>query len=96
MSKNPDRTEMNRPKKNEESGRFELRFYSGYKGKETPQSVIIGSREFNIDEIIWRKRVLDRKSGKRYEAFKCKMQGDTVKIKVFESGEWEISFSDKK
>ncbi len=87
---------MNRSKQNEESGRFDLRFHSGYKGKETPQSVIIGSRKFNIDEILWRKRVLDRKSGKRHEVFKCKMEGDTVKIKVFESGEWEISFSDKK
>ena len=87
---------MKSSKKNEESGRFELRFHSGYKGRETPRSVIIGSRKFNIDEILWRKRVLDRKSGKRHEVYKCKMEGDTVKIKVFESGEWEISFSDKK
>jgi len=72
---------------------FELKFYSGYKGKEVPKSVVIGSREFIIEEIISRKRVLDQKSGRRFEVYKCKMEGEMVEITVFESGEWEISFS---
>ncbi len=72
---------------------FELKFYSGYKGKEIPKSVVIGSREFIIEEIISRKRVLDQKSGRRFEVYKCKMEGEIVKITVFESGKWEISFS---
>jgi hypothetical protein len=84
---------MRRPKKNEEGGMFELKFYSGYKGKEIPKAVVIGNREFNIEEIISRKRVLDQKSGRRFEVYKCKMEGDIVEIKVYESGEWEISFS---
>ena len=82
-------------KKNEEGGKFELRFYSGYKGEEIPKAVIIGSREFNIEEIISRKRVLDKKSGRRAEVYECKMEGELVKIKVFQSGEWEISFSEE-
>lgn len=86
---------MRRLKKNEEGGRFELRFYSGYKGEEIPKAVIIGNREFNIEEIISRKRVLDKKSGKRFEVYKCKMEGEIVKITVFESGKWEISFSEE-
>ncbi len=84
---------MRQPKKNEEGVMFELKFYSGYKGKEVPKAVVIGSREFNIEEIISRKRVLDQKSGRRFEVYKCKMEGEMVEIRVFESGEWEISFS---
>jgi hypothetical protein len=84
---------MRQPKKNEESVMFELKFYSGYKGKEIPKAVVIGNREFNIEEIISRKRVLDHKSGRTFEIYKCKMKGEIVEIKVFESGEWEISFS---
>jgi hypothetical protein len=84
---------MRQPKKNEEGGMFELKFYSGYKGKEIPKSVVIGNREFIIEEIISRKRVLDQKSGRRLEVYKCKMEGEIVKITVFESGKWEISFS---
>ena len=87
---------MGRSKKNEEGGKFELRFYSGYKGEEIPKAVIIGNREFKIEKIISRKRVLDQKSGKTSEVFKCRMEGDLIKITVFESGEWEISFSEKK
>jgi len=84
---------MRQPKKNEEGVMFELKFYSGYKGKEVPKAVVIGSREFNIEKIISRKRVLDQKSGRRFEVYKCKMEGEMVEIKVFESGEWEILFS---
>jgi len=84
---------MRQPKKNEEGGMFELIFYSGYKGEEIPKAVVIGNREFNIEEIISRKRVLDQKSGQRFELYKCKMEGEIVEIKVYESGEWEISFS---
>lgn len=84
---------MRQPKKNEEGGMFELKFYSGYKGEEIPKAVVIGNREFNIEEIISRKRVLDQKSGRRFELYKCKMEGEMVEIRVFESGEWEISFS---
>jgi hypothetical protein len=83
---------VGRPKKNEEGGNFDLKFYSGYKGEEVPRAVVIGSREFKIEEIISRKRVLDQISGKRFEVYKCKMEGGIVEIKVFESGEWEISF----
>ena len=84
---------MRQPKKNDEGGMFELKFYSGYKGEEIPKSVVIGNREFIIEEIVSRKRVLDQKSGRRLEVFKCKMEGEIVEITVFESGKWEILFS---
>ncbi len=78
-----------------EKKEFELRFYSGYKGGETPRAVVIGDKEFTIEEILWRKRVLDKKTGKKYEIFKCRMEGDIIKITIYESGEWSISFSDE-
>jgi hypothetical protein len=75
-----------------EKSNFKLRFYSGYKKRETPRAVIIGNKEFTIEEIIWRKRVLDHETGKTFEVFMCKMEGETVKITIYESGEWAISF----
>ncbi len=79
-------------KRDEEGGKFELRFYSGYKGEETPRAVVIGNKEFKIEKVLSRKRVYDQKSGKSYEVFLCKMDGKTVEIRRYESGEWEISF----
>lgn len=83
---------MARIKEKEKGGRFELQFYSGYKGEEIPRAVVIGSREFKIEKVISRKRVLDLKSGKRSEVYKCRMEGEMVSITKFESGEWSISF----
>lgn len=74
---------------------FELRFYSGYKRSETPRAVVIGNKEFKIQEIIWRKRVFDQKTKKTVEVFKCRMEGEIVKITIYESGEWAISFSEE-
>ena len=73
---------------------FELRFYSGYKGDETPRAIRIGEKEFQIKEILWRKRGYDRKSAKSYEDFKCRLEGQTVRITVYDTGEWAISFAE--
>ena len=86
---------MCRSKDKEDGAKFELRFYSGYKGKEIPRAVVIGSREFVIEEVVSQKRVLDQKTGKRFEVFDCRMEGQKVRIKHFESGEWEISFPEE-
>jgi hypothetical protein len=75
---------------------FELRFYSGYKGEETPKSVLIGKREFKIDEVVSRKRIVDRKTGRQSDVYICRMKGETVKITNFERGEWSISFDEEK
>lgn len=81
---------LNRNKKD-----FKIKFYSGYKNKETPRAVVIGSQEFSIEEVIWRKRILDSESGKTAEVFKCKIKGEIVKISIYDSGEWSISFPPK-
>ena len=83
-------------RKYEKGGKLELKFYSGYKGEETPRAVVIGICELKIDIIILRKRSIDKKSGNRFELFKCQIEGDVVEIKKFETGKWEICFSENK
>jgi len=68
-------------------------YYSGYKGEETPRAVIIGGREYPVDEVLWRKRILDRDSGKRIEVFGCKVAGRAIEIRKDESGRSEIRLS---
>ncbi|MFQ6107939.1 MAG: hypothetical protein ACE5L7_00105 [Candidatus Aminicenantales bacterium] len=82
-------------KKGEKDSGFELRFYSGYKGNETPRSILIGEKEFQIEKILGRKRGYDQKEGKVFEVFKCRIKGETARITVYETGEWAISFSEK-
>lgn len=81
-------------KKRDEKAKFELRFYSGYKESESLKSILIGDREFKVEKVFWRRRVYDQKSGKTYEEFKCRINGDTVKISVYDSGEWSITYLD--
>lgn len=72
--------------------RFELRFYEGYKGKETPRAVFIGNREFKIDSILERKRVRDEQTGKKSEVFTCEMEGQRVRIIIKDSGKFELIY----
>jgi hypothetical protein len=67
-----------------------VQFYSGYKGEETPRSLIVGGREYAVEEVISRKRGLDKDSEENYELFVCRVAGKKVTIRKNESGEWEI------
>lgn len=71
---------------------FELKFYEGYKGRETPRAVVIGKKEFKIDEILERKRAVDHITGETGEIFVCKMEGQLVKITLYGSGMFEIAY----
>jgi len=79
-------------KKPAKSTSFKLRFYEGYKGRETPRSVIIGTKEFLIEEILERKRVRNPETGKTIDVFTCKMDGKKVRITLHELGKFEITF----
>lgn len=72
--------------------RFELRFYEGYKGKETPRAVFIGNREFKIDSVLERKRIRDEKTGKISAVFTCEMEGQRVRIIIKDSGKFELIY----
>jgi hypothetical protein len=71
---------------------FAIRFYEGYKGKETPRSVIIGNRELKIERVLGRKRVRDERTGKNTEVFTCEMEGKRVRLIIYESGKFEIVY----
>lgn len=79
-------------KKSKKNAAFELKFYEGYKGRETPRSVVLGHREFIIEKILERKRTHDPKTGKTFEVFICKMGGQKVRIALHESGLFEIDY----
>lgn len=79
-------------KKDHKGNQFELRFYEGYKGKETPRSVIIGNREFKIDRVLDRKRIRDEKTGKKSEVFTCEMEEQKVRLIIHDSGKLELIY----
>ncbi|MFQ6037970.1 MAG: hypothetical protein ACE5LV_05060 [Candidatus Aminicenantales bacterium] len=72
--------------------RFELRFYEGSRGKERPRSLVVGERQFEIDEILDQKRVLDTKTGKTTEVFTCRMGGQKIRLTVHEDGTFEVFY----
>lgn len=70
---------------------LKILFYEGYKGKETPRAVVLGDKEFQVDQIFWRKQVRDP-SGKNHRIFKCSLEGKTVKITLSENGDIDLTF----
>jgi len=79
-------------KKSKKNAAFELRFYEGYKGRETPRSVILGNREFIIEKILERKRIHNPKTGKTTEVFICEISGQKVRIALQDSGLFELDY----
>jgi hypothetical protein len=72
--------------------RFQLRFYEGYQAMETPRAILIGDREFSIDSVLERKRVRDKRTGKKSEVLTCDMEGHRVRIIIHESGKFELIY----
>lgn len=54
-------------------------------------SLSIGGQEYPVEEVLSRKRLLDKDSGRRSEVFVCRVAGKTVKIRKDETGECELS-----
>lgn len=73
-----------------------ISFHSGYKGSEVPKTVILGRKEYAIEKILERKRVLDHKTGLKREEFTVEMENKTVILRVYESGECEIIYPSRK
>ena len=72
------------------SQKISVRFYSGYKGEETPRSYLVGDAEYAVEKVLSRKRCQDKDSGRQYELFVCRVGGKTVKIRRDETGECEL------
>jgi hypothetical protein len=67
-----------------------VRFYSGYKGGETPRSLVIGGREYPVDVVISKRRCSDKETRKSFEIFHCRVAGKAVWIQKDESGECHL------
>jgi len=63
----------------------QVKFYSGYKKREAPRSIILGDKEIAVKKIKERKRVLDPKTNQIVDQFVCQIQDQTYIIKVPES-----------
>ena len=73
---------------------YELRTYSGYKGEERPQSLVAGEKEWRIEKILSRERKIDLRSGRQFDEFECRVGSEGVKIRIYPSGKWTMSFSE--
>ncbi len=67
-------------------------FHSGYKGQETPRTVIIDDREYKIEKVFWRKRIRDTETGEISDKFKCLADGKNIIITLHASGETTAVF----
>ena len=69
---------------------LEVRYHSGYRGGETPRSLFAAGREFPVERVLSRQRVLDAETGRRFDVFRIQVEGRTVVVRRTESGESEI------
>ena len=75
-----------------QSFKVKVRFYSGYKGEETPRSVVFDDKEISIDRILERKRILDSKTAQSREEYTIKLSGRRAILKMHSSGECELVY----
>jgi hypothetical protein len=71
---------------------YTIRTYAGYRGDETPRSLVSGDREWTIDQVLYRRRVIDFESGKKWDEFDCRVGEEIIKIRLFSTGEKTFSF----
>jgi hypothetical protein len=69
---------------------IEVRFYAGYKGEETPRSLVAGGREYPVERVLSRRRCADKETGATFELFTVLVSGKKVLIRRAESGEIRI------
>lgn len=69
---------------------IEVRFYAGYKGEETPRSLVAGGREYPVERVLSRRRCADKETRAAYELFTVFVKGRKLLIRKDESGETHI------
>ncbi len=66
--------------------------YSGYQGEETPRTLVLDGKRFEVASVLSRKRVLDSETGLRREVWKCRLNdGREVLVEKLDSGVWRVS-----
>jgi len=78
-----DRNDMPPPKPR-------VRFYAGFKGDETPRTVILSGHEYPVERILWRKRIRPAGGSDEFEVFRCQLSDRQVEIRRSHSGETGI------
>jgi hypothetical protein len=73
-----------------QSRKVKVKFYSGYKGEETPRSVFIEDEEFPIDRVIDRKKILEPKTGEVRREFTITINERRAVLKISSTGECEL------
>ena len=64
-----------------------VEFYAGYRGQETPRTVVIDGARLAIESVLSRKRTLDRTSGLRRDVWRCRLaDGRKVTVELLEGG----------
>jgi hypothetical protein len=63
--------------------------YSGYRADETPRSVCIGGKRFEISEVVLRKRLREKSAGRELEIFRCRLpDGRRISLERSADGSW--------
>jgi hypothetical protein len=62
-----------------------VRYHSGYRGDETPRSLLADGREYAVEEVVSRQRGLDAASGRVFDIFRIRVAGRTVLVKRTEA-----------
>lgn len=75
-----------------QSFKVKVSFYSGYKGEETPRSVLFRDKEISIDRILQRKRILNTETENSRDEYTIELKGRRAILKVFSSGECELTY----
>lgn len=72
-----------------------VEFYAGYKGEETPRSVSIKGKTYDVEKILWRKRSEESVAREFRESFGCVIDGREAVLTIAPSGEGRILFREK-
>ena len=79
-------------KKNGTSLGVVIQFHEGYKGEEEPRKVIADGKEWVVERILERKRILDHKTGRSHEEYTCLVNKRLVKLAIFPDGRHYLTF----
>jgi hypothetical protein len=55
-----------------------VEFYSGYRGDETPRTVVLGRERFEIVDILSRARTIDPACGKVRDIWRCRLENGRI------------------
>ena len=74
---------------------IQVEAYSGYKAGETPRKVLMLGKSYDVNMIIYRKRVIDLKSYEEEEHFRIDLKGFGVVNIIYNTraDKWELDTS---